>query len=213
MWYWVLILLAAVAVVMMLRVRVRFELAAGRRRLFLGLGRSGADLDLARKSGRVRLFGLGVRSFSLARREPEVREEPRVEKRKPKKRGRERSLRDAVRLFPRVAGAFWSYVVGLLRAVTVEEADGEIRAGFDAPDLTGMTFGWYEAALAAVPSVMSRMRFVPDWTGPSLSGALRLSVAIPLYSLLWHSLVLILSLPLRKVIKLAIGEKKGVQDG
>ncbi|MCP4684479.1 MAG: hypothetical protein GY867_03425 [bacterium] len=101
----------------------------------------------------------------------------------------------------------------LLRASIIEQAEGEIEGGFDSPDLTGQAYGFYSAAMGAAPALAGRFRYVPDWTGASFSGAARLTVALPMYRLAARTTVLIWRLPIRKIVKLAIGEKGGVQDG
>jgi hypothetical protein len=111
-----------------------------------------------------------------------------------------------------MASALWGYFVSILKSVAVEEAQGEIEAGFDEPDITGRVFGYYQAALGMVPSVVGRVAFVPDWTGASFSASMRLSLALPLYKLIWRTLVLIARLPLRELVKLAIGKKRGDED-
>ena len=111
------------------------------------------------------------------------------------------------------ARPLWSFSAGILRNIAIEEAQGEIRAGFDSPDLTGIAFGYYSAAAAAVPAMAGRLRFTPDWQGPSFAGKARLTVALPLYRLAARTIVLLFRLPLREMIKVAIGKKKGGQDG
>jgi len=215
MWYFVLILfLAAVTAVMILRVRVRVEVSGTQRRvLFVGLGRSGADMDLVGKLGRLQLFGVSVKSFELGRKKPKPPKEKAEKKAEPKKARRKRSLLDSLKIMPETVGALWSYVVSLIKATVVEELNGKIEAGFDEPDLTGMTFGYYQAALAAVPSVVGKVQFEPDWTGASFTGSMRVAAAIPLYKLTWRTVVLLFQLPLRKLLRVAIGKRRGDQDG
>lgn len=206
------------ALVLLLRLRIRLDVSSERKLLFVGIGRTGPEIDFAAKRGTLRIAGITVKRFELRRAEKRKIAEEKVE---PEEVGkvvragakRRRSTADIIALFPQAAGAIWKYLTGLLAATIVERVDGEIEAGFASPHLTGQAFGYYQAALAAVPGILSRIRYTPDWSGASFSGAVRASVAWPLYRLAWETIVLVARLPLRKVIKLAIGTKEGVQDG
>ncbi len=215
MLYALLILVAAIALVLLLNLRIRVVLDRDHRLVFLGLGRSGPEMDLATRKGVVKLFGIRIKSFELrrAKKKPAAPVVPTEEKKAVKKPKRERPLRDVLTVAPRCARATVSYLIDLWKSVLIEELEGRVEAGFDSPDLTGQVYGYYQAALAAVPGVVDRLAWVPDWTGPSFSGSMRLTVALPLRRLLYRTTVLICKLPLRELIKLAIGKKKGVQDG
>ncbi len=201
----------------MLRLRLRLEISSNRRLLFLGLGRSGPEFDFRANRGVVRLFGLRIGQFRLD--EEEARKKDRQAgkvaraERKPAKPKRKRSIKDIVAILPQCLMALGKCSIGLLKAAVVEQAEGEIKAGFESPHLTGELFGHYQAALAAAPSLLGRVRYIPDWTGPSLSGLVRCSVAWPVYRFVWQTILLVGRLPVRKIIKLAIGTKEGVQDG
>jgi hypothetical protein len=132
---------------------------------------------------------------------------------KSKRRGHWGQWQEFLPLLPKCAKALHGYSFGILRSIIVEELQAEIEAGFDSPDLTGLTFGYYQAALAAAPGVVGRVEYRPDWTGASFSGQARGSVALPLYRLLGRSIVLVYQLPLREILKLAIGRRRGGQDG
>ena len=205
--------MALVVAVSILRLRVRFELAENRRLLCLTIGRSGPEIDLSTRQGSLRLFGREIGKFKLKEKKPEVKRAEVKEKPPPEKAKRTRSLRDILRVLPQCAKPLGVYLITLLKATAVEELEGEIKAGFAQPDLTGMTFGYYQAALAAVPSVVGRIDYIPDWDGASFSGSARISVALPLYRLIYRTVILLVRLPLRKLVKLAIGEKKGAEDG
>ena len=219
MLYLLLILLVLFIALLLLNIRVRFQLSDGRKLLFVGLGRSGPEFDFAGKAGSIMLFGMKVKSFEIDRvkkKKPKEAEEKarkvKVAKPpKPPKRSRV-SLGDIYRVGPKCIGPLWAYIVSLLKAVVVEELEGQVEGGFDSPHLTGAVFGYYQAALAAVPGVVGRVQFIPDWIGPSFNGAARVSVAIPVYKLLLRTIVLTYRLPLRDLLKLAIGKKKGVSD-
>ncbi len=216
MWYALLILLSIIITFLLLNVRIRFILGDGKKLLFVGLGRSGPELDFAHRVGSIKLFGFKLKSFDI---DKEKKKKPRKIKEKTRKvkavkppKRRKRSPRDFLRLLPRCVGPLWSYLVSVLKAAIVEELEGQVEGGFDRPHLTGAIFGYYQAALAAVPGVVGRVQYIPDWIGPSFSGAARLSVAIPVRKLLIRTAVLMYRLPLRDLLKLAIGKKKGVSD-
>ncbi|MFH1373449.1 MAG: hypothetical protein ABII79_06630 [bacterium] len=208
-----LILVVVVAAVCLLNLRIRFELSEDRRLLFVGLGRTGPELDFAVSRGVFRLAGIRVKTFTIGERKPSK------PKKKPEKPHREkppkkatRSLRDILRVGSKCLQPLGSFLIGILKSVAVERLEGQIEGGFESPDLTGRVFGYYQAALAVAPGVVGRVRFIPDWTGASFGGTARVAVALPLYKLLARTAVLIYRLPLRELIRLAIGKKKGEQD-
>ncbi len=212
----IVIIALLLAAILLLRLRVRFELGGDRRSLFVGLGRTGREYDYLRRVRSVRVLGFRVSSSPLDEkkaRKPEQPEKKSPSEQPPRKPGRKRPLRDILRILPECSKGLYGYAVGVLRSLIIEHLEAEIKGGFAAPDLTGQAFGYYQAALAAAPAVVGRVRFTPDWTGPSLSGSARVSVALPLYLLLYRSLVLVAGLPLRQIVKLAIGKKRGDQDG
>ena len=221
MLYFLLIILVLLILLMLVRIRVRFRFGPDRRLVFVGLGRTGPEFDLAERVGRVRLCGLKVGQFAIDREKKKAPETPRAPKPpkpvkgkpKAKKRTRRPTFAQLRAMVPSAAKAAWNYSIGLLKAVIVEELNGEITAGFDSPDLTGKVFGYYQAALGAVPAIAGRFAYIPDWSGPSISGAVRGSVALPVYRLVFLTIRLVFQLPLRELIKLAIGRKKGGQDG
>ena len=215
MYYLLLTILVLLTLVMLLRIRVRFRFGSGQRLLFVGLGRTGPEFDLARRVGYIKLCGMSIGQFSMerAKEKPPKKAKPPKEKAAPKKKTRRPTLAQLKTMVPAMAKAAWAYFRGLLKAVIVEELQGNVTAGFGSPDVTGTVFGYYQAALAAVPTVVGRVTYVPDWTGPSLSGAVRGSVALPVYKLVFLTIGLVFKLPLRELLKLAIGRKKGGQDG
>ena len=214
-----LIILAAIVVgISLLRLRLRFEIGPDRRLLFVGLGRSGAQSDYTNRVRSVKLFGIAVSTKPIEKRPPEEKapgtpEEKKVPKATEGASKRERSIKDLLKLAPRCIKPLWSYQAGLLKSVIIEQLEAEVEAGFDSPDITGMAYGWYQASLAAVPAVVGRLRYTPDWTGASFRGNARVAVALPLYRLIFRSMQLLWRLPLREIIKVAIGKKKGGQDG
>ncbi len=208
-----LILAVAVTAICLLNLRVRFELSGDRRLLFIGLGRTGPELDFVRGRGVFRLAGIRVKTFAIGERKPsKPKKKPEKPRRaKPLKKAT-RPLRDILRVGTKCLGPVGAFLTGILKSVAVERLEGQIEVGFESPDLTGRVFGYYQAALAAVPGVVGRVRFIPDWTGASFGGSARVAVALPLYKLLARTAVLIYRLPLRELIRLAIGKKKGEQD-
>ena len=212
----IIIIALLLSAILLLRLRVRFELGSGRRRLFVGLGRSGPQFDFVRRVQMVKLFGWTLWSKPMkVTDDSDAPEAPPDDKKKSraKKPGRVRSIREILAAVPAISNALWHYSIGLLKSVIVEELEAEIEAGFEAVDLTGQAFGYYQAALAAAPTVMGRIHYTPDWTGASFAGQARVSVALPLYRLVICTLKLIYQLPLRRLVKLAIGKKRGGQDG
>ena len=213
----IIIIASLFAAIFLLRLRVRFELGSGRRILFVGLGRTGLESDFTKRMQTIKLFGWTFKSSPMKPSDGEPEDEPKTvtseKKEKAKKPGRVRSVRELLEAVPAVSGALWQYSVGLLKSVIVEELEAEIEAGFEAVDLTGQAFGYYQAALAAAPAVMGRIHYTPDWTGASFDGRARVAVALPLYRLAICTLKLVYRLPLRRLVKLAIGKKEGGQDG
>lgn len=227
------ILLAVVLIItaiLMLRLRVRARLDSNHRLLFVGLGRSGPEMDFVKQEGVFKLFGITIKHFKMGeeekqkeerekREEQEGKEKPSEEaaaaKKQPKKPGRIRRLgsrRELMDFARTVISATWKYLVETVKSLIVEQFEGEIEGGFDSPHLTGEAYGYYQAIIGAVPALAGRFNYIPDWNGPSLTGSLRVSVALPLYRFAYQTLRYWLRLPLRKIIKLAIGKKKGEQD-
>lgn len=215
-----LIILAMLAVLfgafLMMRVRIRLELAGEERRLFFGLGRSGPEFDFRAGRGRVKLFGLSVRSFPLRRASaPQVLETTKpatnAEKTAPRRK-RRRSWSDLLALLPRLGRATWELFTGLLADLIVEEAEGRIEGGFDRPDLTGQVYGYYHAALAVVPGLAGRFSYVPVWTEASFDGSVRLAVAWPVYRLLYRTGKWMIKINVLKLIRMTIGTKEGGRD-
>ena len=220
--YILIALILLLAALLMLRLRVRVQLSGERRLLFVGLGRTGPELDLVRRVGEIRIAGITVRRFVMVDDDREAATTDEAAKasvsdriaRATKHAKRTRSsrrvnVREILDLVPSVTKALWRYSVGLLKSVIVEQAEGEIAGGFDEPDLTGRAYGYYQAALAAAPGMVGRVRFVPDWTGASFSGSMQISVALPLYQIVGRTIALIWRLPIMKIIRLVRDMRKG----
>ena len=208
-------LICLVAAILLIRVRFRLELSPERKFLFVGLGRSGPEFDFARHEGVIRLFGMRLKRFRLERSKtaPRQTETSAVEAEiKAASSRRRRSLGSIIAIVPESLSACWRLAVGVLKSTIVEQAEAEIEFGFDTPDVTGQAFGYYHAVAAMAPSLFGRVSLVPNWTGRSFSGSARVSIAWPVYRLIWLMTLFMWRLPIRKIIRLAIGVKEGVRD-
>jgi len=195
-----------------MRIRLRVKWSSDRKWIFLGLGHSGPEFDLIKRTGTLKLFGITLKHFPRKRISEDETPEKITKPGKPQKRQRQRSWRDLQRLLPVMIKEFISFLKSVLSSLVVEELQGEVRGGFDSPSDTGMAYGYYQAALAIAPGVTGRLHYVPDWEASSLSASARIAVALPLYKLLWRTVVLAWRLPLRDIYKLAIGTRKGGHD-
>ncbi|MFQ5452588.1 MAG: hypothetical protein ACE5D6_00170 [Candidatus Zixiibacteriota bacterium] len=211
MFYLLLIITAVIITVLLLNIRVRVNLNSEQWLLFIGLGQSGPEYDFISKTGRLNLFGFKIKSFKRVKKPKE--KPPSPEPKKKAKAKRKRSLSDFLRIIPRCSQALGIYLLSLMKAVIVEELEGEVEAGFESPDITGTVFGYYQAALAAAPAVMGRIHYIPNWDKATFDASFRAAIAIPLYKIIFGTIILIIKLPLRDLIKLAIGKKKGASDG
>lgn len=215
-----LLLVLGMIALSLVRLRIRFELGSQVRQVFFGFGRTGLEIDWITRYRTLRIWGIPVRRRPIA----EAVEQPVpahalqspgpakpvMPKRSASKIARSRDWLELLDLLPASGRAFWKYATGLLKAVIVEQMDGQIEAGFAQPDYTGIAFGYYQAALATAPSVIGRVAFVPRWEGPTFTGHLRGSIALPLHRLILDSVLLAWRLPCRRIIRFAIGKKKGV---
>lgn len=214
MTYALLVAVALVAALLLVRLRIRVEISPERSILFVGLGRTGPEIDFVNQEIQIKLSGLRIKRFPFRDHAARVRtagteESPAEIEGVPTKPGRSRSVRAVLDILPQCLGALWRYFIGLLKAAIIEQAEGEIEAGFEAPHITGQVYGCYQAALAVAPTLVGRFQYTPVWTGRSFSGRFRLAVAWPVYRLVWQTVLLTWRLPLRKFVKLALGEKKG----
>lgn len=216
----VLLILIGIA---LLRLRVRFEFGHDDRWVFLGLGRSGIEIDYLGRSQTIRVAGLAVKRQPLSRSSTESTGESTQETEAATDQdggeaGRGVSvdsamIRKIISLAPQVLREAGVYSKALLNRVIVERLEADIRAGFDSPDMTGQTYGAYHAVMGAVPALAGHVRFTPDWQGASFHGRARGSLALPLYQVLLRTPRLIWRLPLREIVKMAKGIKKGDHDG
>ena len=220
MWYAVTIILILFVCFLMSRLRFRAELSDRRRLLFFGIGRSGVQVDYVANVTRIRLFGLTVKTIPRLESDTESfdTESPvtptpitkdKVRTRRQKGRKRPLHIREWLDIAITSLRAVRKYMAELFRAVIVEEAEAEIRAGFESPNVTGELYGYYQALIGAVPSLAPRLRFYPDWMGISFSGSARLSLAIPMYALLYRTGLMIFRLPILKTYRLVKEQRKG----
>jgi hypothetical protein len=166
---------------------VRLNITPESKTLFVGVGRTGMTTDLSKDMGTFSIGGIKFRPqpFKWKLKTPQA----------------------SLKAIPKLIKAFWKYSVSLIKNVTVEQLEGEINAGLGEPHLTGYAYGFYQATLAGIPAVNKRFRFNPDWTGLSFSGAFHASVSIPVYRIIYSTILLIFQLPFRELLKMAIGRK------
>ena len=212
--YIIIIILILLTALSLLRVRLRFRWNEGNRVISVGLGQSGPEYNFISKTTTVKMFGQKVKTLkdTEEKREKKKRTEKKIPEKAEKKK-KKIEYGKIISLIPETGKALWWYSRSILKAVIVEELEGEINGGFDEVDLTGMVYGYYQAATGAIPALGGRFRFIPDWEGASFKSSFQASIAIPLYKIVFKSVGLIFRLPLREIIKLAIGTKKGVIDG
>jgi hypothetical protein len=161
--YFLAAVLILIIAALLVRVRLRLEISPERRILFVGLGRSGPEIDFVKREGVLKLFGLRLKRFSLDQDRPDSGtprpappssgESSRPSSNPPARR---RSFRAILEIVPQCLSAFWKYAVGLAKSTIVEEAEAKIEAGFDTPDVTGQAFGYYQAAVAVINSQLDR---------------------------------------------------------
>ncbi len=209
-WLYVFGILGALLLgLLVLRVRLRIIYTSDIRLAALTLGRrTGFFADLVCFRGTVRVAGIPVYGMDLRKEQeeaPSARQETPPEAEAPTQPQPKRPLRERVAalrvILPQAWRAFWNYLRSLYRATRIEELSARIEAGFASPDQTGSALGYYYAALGTAPAIVSRVQFVPVWMGPSFEASGRMTLAIPLYRLLWHTIVLLWQFPARKLIK------------
>ena len=219
---WIVIIVAILLLPLLLlalQLRFRLVLDESRQFCFFGLGRSGARLDFRRGLAVFSLSRFPVRrvrfGFPTIRR-PKAKKADDTGATKGKKKDTRPAplftLQDILEVGPQATIELVRYSIQLVRDSRVEELRADIQAGFDSPDLTGRVFGYYQAAAGALPATYQHVVFTPDWTGESLRGAFRCSVALPLYRLVYRTLGLAWRLPIKKIVKIVRGNKKGDRD-
>jgi hypothetical protein len=118
------ILTLVLAALLLVRLRLRVDLTAERRVVFVGLGRTGPEIDFVHREMRLRLSGIRIKSFPLDREtsEPETTKVSASKHQvgrastKPKRR---RSFLAVLEIVPQSLAALWKYFVGLLKAAII----------------------------------------------------------------------------------------------
>ena len=195
------------ALATLIRLRVKLDLYPNVKTLFAGMGRTGVRIDITGKTQAIIFAGRTVKSISVEKLlKNSVKKIAKISN--IIRPGRQRSLKKLLAIVPATLKALSNYTYSILKSAAIEEFDGEINAGFGPPHITGAAFGFYQATLAGIPAIAGRFKYIPDWNGLSFQGQLRLSVSIPLYRLLFKTMIMLWRLPLRELLKLAIGTKK-----
>ncbi|MDX9856577.1 MAG: hypothetical protein RBT76_02180 [candidate division Zixibacteria bacterium] len=233
-WLYILILLCALlTLLLLLRLRVRLVLDDQYRLVFVGLGRSGSEINLRTRQGTIKIAGIAIRQFDLDEADDRTagpgQSPPKPSPRKSAWLGRllHRGFRrtwEEARVFAktwwrdirgrgdRITRAVVLFGAELLHDLILEQLEGKVEAGFDEPHLTGEVFGYYQAALGVFPALAGHVQFVPVWTGASFRGAIRVTVALPLYALVWRTVRLMWRLPITRLVAFSIHLKKGAGD-
>jgi len=203
-----LIIVLFLGVITLLHIRLRLIMESNRKTLFVGLGRTGVLTNFTDSSRSIIIAGRKIQTSVITK-----KERPAPEKKKPYKTStRTRSIKDILAIIPDTFRAVSKYVYSIIKSIIIEEFEVEVNAGFPEPHLTGMAFGYYQAAIAAVPGINKHFKFIPDWNGGSISGAVKTTVSIPLYKIIYRTIIMVFQLPLRKLIKLAIGRKARLEQ-
>ncbi len=199
---------------LLLKLRLRLQLEDATKTAFFGIGRSGISYDFISHQSTLFLFGKEIKKLSTeSKPEEKTKVKKASQKQKKEKSKRVRPIKDILALIPKSSKALYTYSISILKSIVVEELEGQVTGGFDSPDITGQFFGYYQAAYYAVPSVVGRVQYQPNWIEASFDANLRASVAIPLYKIMYRSIILFFSLPLRDIIKITIGRKERSHDG
>ncbi len=215
--YFLLTLLVILVAIWMQRLRIKLSLdSEGENRLFVGLGSFGIRYDFSENRSDIVLSGWRMKRLNLDKRE---------KKRKKKAPDGDttksfdplgleiiKKISKYIRELPAAGTAQYRYFSSLIKSVVVEQANGKVRAGFDQPDLTGLSYGLYQAVLGVEPDLAERFAFAPVWDEASFDGSLNLAIALPFHRFGWRTIVMIKDLPVMKIVKLAIGKKEGVKD-
>lgn len=217
--YILLSIIVVVSLLLAVRIRLRMEFTPDQRWLFAGLGRTGIRYDFSSADTTILWCGIPIRKrrhrkIKSVDADQKSKDKAKAVSRKKLRSGgrRERSKRQIAWVVKHSIPALWKYSIGLLHSIIVEQLEARVAGGFDSPHLTGQVFGYYQAALATAPAVVGRVQYDPDFTGASISGTVKASVALPLHQLLLRTVILVAELPLREIVRLAIGKKKGDLD-
>lgn len=203
-----LIVLLSLVLITLLHIRVRLSIESNLKTLFVGLGRTGVLTNFTDQTRSIIVSGKSLKTS------PIEEELLKPKKEKPaKKSKRTRPFSDIVAIIPDTFRAFGKYIYSVVKSIIIEEFGAEVKVGLPDPYLTGIAFGYYQAAVGAVPFLGRHFKFTPDWNEVSITGGLKTTVSIPLYKIIYRTTVLVFGLPLRKLVKLAIGRKDRKQNG
>jgi len=195
--------------ILLIHLRIKFKFGTGDKLLFIGLGQSGPELDFETKKARIKLFGVKLITINFSKGKPET--DKKSEKSKPGKPSRQRSLKEIIRVIPSVSKSLLFYSGSMLRAVIIEEITADLEIGFESPDITGRMFGYYQAVSAALPQAVGIISVTPNWNEACFKGNVKGIVSIPVYRIVFSTIALIFNLPLKDILKLAIGKKERSQ--
>jgi hypothetical protein len=225
MMLWILgVLLVLIVITLLLRIRVGCDLGPEKKLVFARIGRTGSEFDFTTKRMIIRLFGMRMKEVVMSgdrKTEPaETPAEPEADGEtapaRPKSKPKEKRVRPFSLLMEIVSEsskALWHFVVAILKGVIVEEAMGELSIGFDSPDVTGKAFGYYHAVAWAAPSLANRVSITPVFTEKVMTGKARVTLALPVYVLVYRTGNLLVQMPIRKIIRYSRGIQKGANHG
>lgn len=213
MWYLIIGILIVLILPLLLRLRLKTALDRDEKILFAGLGRSGIRFNFHKKEKTFLLLGKVVRTEPLFREKKPQKTKAPAKKKTAEKTKKKRSFSEIISLVPEVTKANWRYTTSLFKSARIEELNGSVRAGFESPDSTGYMYGFYTSVCGAVPGIAKRFQLIPVWDSACFEPSLRASIALPLYRFVWRTLILLIDLPLRKIVKVAIGTKERSHDG
>jgi hypothetical protein len=225
MMLWILgILIVLALATLLLRIRIGCDLGPEKKLVFVRIGRSGSEFDFTTRRMIIRLFGIRIKEFEISAvkktGKEAVPEEPsQIAKEKagePEAKPKVKRVRPFSLLMDIVSEsskALWHFVVAILKGVIVEEARGELSIGFDSPDVTGKAFGYYHAVAWAAPSLANRISITPVFTEKVMTGKARVTLALPVYVLVYRTGKLIVNMPIRKTIRYSRGIQKGANHG
>lgn len=150
--YILIFLSVIIIVILLLNLRLCIRLSKKEKILFAGLGRSGSEFDFTSKKGNLKLFGINLKQFDFKVKDDKYKKKKEKKKKSERKSVRTRSFSDFLKFLPQAFIAFKQFIISTFKSVVVEELDGEIKAGFESPHITGHIYGYYQAVSAIVPN-------------------------------------------------------------
>jgi hypothetical protein len=212
MLYVLVILVALLVGLLLLRLRLTLDLTEERKQLFVGLGRTGPEIDFDQKIGRLKFAGMSVKQFSLEQStkcKKETRKQETPTKEDSESKSKRVSISEILSLLSKSMIPLLRYFVHLFKKTKMEHFDGSFVLGFDDPSQTGRVYGYYQAAAAAAPATIGRIRMQPDFTEERIEGSLSVSFALPVYNLLGATTRLLWQLPIKEIVRMTIHRKTG----